>query len=74
MTTDSNDKDGRTSIIDVRAGQCIDINDLQEFLDKYREYFIDWKAHIIDLVHDFGPSFRQFAERCGMSQRYYRID
>lgn len=61
-------RDGRTNILYSDLTQCEDINDMRMFLDKYNEYFINWKAFINYLLDSSGYSYGKFAKLCGMSR------
>ncbi|MCM1500950.1 MAG: helix-turn-helix domain-containing protein [Clostridium sp.] len=60
--------DGRTNDLYHALTQCEDINDVRIFLDRYSEYFTDWKAFINCLLDSGGYSYTQFARICHMSR------
>ena len=60
--------DGRTNDLYNTITRCEDINDMRIFLDRYNEYFINWKAFINYLLDSGGYTYTKFARLCGISR------
>jgi len=58
----------KTDVMQFEVEKCEDIDDIRQFLDKYSEYYLDWKAYINLLIEQYGGfSVNSFAKRCGFS-------
>lgn len=60
--------DGRTDSFYDKISKCEDINDVHALIDKYSDYFINWKQFINYLLDSGGYTYTEFAKLCGMSR------
>ncbi len=60
--------DGRTDHFYDAISKCEDIDDIHMLLDKYSNYFVNWKNFINYLLDSSGCTYTEFAELCGMSR------
>ncbi len=60
--------DGRTDHFYDAISKCEDIDDIHTLLDKYSDYFVNWKNFINYLLDSGGYTYTEFAELCGMSR------